>query len=484
MPLFAPSKGKNMIGKMFRLFTMLLLMGSAVIGPVFSAANCPGNWLGVLKVAAVELRVVVRISASTDGSLMAVMDSPDQGAKNIPVDKVDCTSTGLKLSVAGIRGSFEGTFGQDGNTLSGTWQQGGVSIPLELKRVQEVPEAKRPQTPQKPYPYKEEEVVFENKSAGVKLAGTLTMPNKQEPVAGVILLSGSGPQDRDETIFNHKPFWVLADYLTRNGIAVLRFDDRGIGKSTGDFSQATTEDFSGDALAAVEFLKTRKEIDIRKIGLIGHSEGGLIAPLAAVRSTEVRFIVLLAGTGLPGEDILLTQARLISQASGVSESAIAANQDLQKRLFAIVKEEKDRVAAEKRLAEAIKISMDKGSEESKKAMPEAAMTAQIKSVNSPWFRFFLTFDPRPILQKVSCPTLALNGEKDLQVAAKENLPAIENALKTGGNKNYTVKELPGLNHLFQSCQSGTVAEYGKIEETFSPLAMKIIADWIGALNLQ
>jgi pimeloyl-ACP methyl ester carboxylesterase len=279
---------------------------------------------------------------------------------------------------------------------------------------------------------------------------------------------------------NHKPFLVISDYLTRNGIAVLRFDDRGIGKSKGNFTTATSEDFATDALAAVEYLKTRKEVDSKKIGVAGHSEGGIIAPMCAVNSNDVHFIVMIAGTGVTGKEIILLQAKLISQASGVSEEKINKDNNISEKAYNIVLNETDNDKAEKQLnALYDEIYPTLSDEEKKEADSQKPMMAQqIKQILSPWFRFFLKYDPRPTLENVTVPVLAINGGKDVQVDPKQNLPEIEKALKAGGNKNFKIVELPGLNHLFQKCKTCTPTEYGELEETFSVDALKIMKDWI------
>jgi len=265
--------------------------------------------------------------------------------------------------------------------------------------------------------------------------------------------------------------------LTRAGIAVLRYDDRGVGKSTGNFDSATTRDFAEDVKAGITFLKTRKDIRANCIGLIGHSEGAIIAPLVASESKDVALIVLLAGTGVPGEELISRQAELILSSMGVSQEDIKKNLELQRKIFAVVKSEKDTAVAGELLKSLVKASLDSATLSSAEAT-ESAVQAQIKQINTPWFRYFLTYDPRPTLRKVRCPVLAIGGEKDLQVDPKQNLPEIESALRQGGNKDFTVKELPGLNHLFQTASTGAPIEYGKIEETLSPIALKLIADWI------
>jgi uncharacterized protein len=332
----------------------------------------------------------------------------------------------------------------------------------------------RPQEPKKPYPYDEEEVAYENKRDGVKLAGTLTFPRGKGPFPAVLLITGSGPQDRDESLLGHKPFLVLADYLTRQGIAVLRVDDRGVGGSTGSVPNSTTENFAADVMAGVEFLRARKEIDPKQIGLIGHSEGGLIAPMVAAQNGDVAFIVLMAGAGLTGEEILYMQGAMIMKASGASAGQLAKQRATQESMFKILKEEKDPAAAEKRLRE----EMSKSLTEEEKKKSEQTIAAHIKLANTPWFRYYLTLDPRPALRKVKCPVLALNGENDLQVSANENLREIGAALKAGGNNDVTIARLPKLNHLFQTSETGSPNEYIKIEETIAPVALKTIGDWI------
>jgi pimeloyl-ACP methyl ester carboxylesterase len=300
------------------------------------------------------------------------------------------------------------------------------------------------------------------------------------PFPAVLLISGSGPQDRNEEIMGHKPFLVLADYLTRRGIAVLRVDDRGVGGSTGKVGVSTIEDHVGDALAGIEFLKSRKEIDAGKIGLVGHSEGGLVAPAAAVKSPDVAFIVLLAGTGVRGDQIVYSQGELIAKSAGASADAIAKNTDLQRKLFAVLKETQDDEQAATQMREVVKAWKEQLTDAERATFDkiEQLLDAQLKTFTNPWFRHFLAYDPKPVLEMVQCPVLAIVGELDLQVPPDENLPAIEAALKKAGNRDYTVKELPGLNHLFQAATTGSPLEYGQIEETFNPAALKVVGDWI------
>lgn len=455
--------------KKFLLTTISLIIFSCMLSLLaYSIDTIEGTWLGTLRFNGTELRIVFNISKKfVDRKLVATIDSPDQGVKNIKVEVITFEKDQLVIISNSIKGMFEGKVKED-YTIEGNWKQAGMTIPLVLKRIKEIPEIVRPQEPKGPYPYKEEEVLYENKKDNIKLSGTLTLPQKGNKFPCVILITGSGPQDRNEMIFNHKPFLIIADYLTRQGISVLRFDDRGVGKSTGDFFKATTEDFAHDVIASIEYLKTRSEIDPKKIGLIGHSEGGIIASMVASQSNDVNFIVMLAGTGLTGEEILYLQSALILKTEGRSDEEINKNRELQKRIFKVVLEEKDNFLAEKKLREIL----------SKEGIPHEGIDVKVKNLLSPWFKFFLSYDPKIALTKVKCPVLAINGEKDLQVPSKENLKSIEEALKIGGNKNYYIKELPDLNHLFQTCKTGSPSEYYKIEETFSPLALKIISDWI------
>ncbi len=459
------------------VLVVLLLSLPAV---VHGYSSVDGIWEGSLKVPGLELRIVFHISEQTDGTLSATMDSPDQGATGISVDEVKMEEDHIRFELESVFAVFEGIISQDFLTIEGEWKQAGSSLPLELRHVAKATEVRRPQDPKKPYPYEEEEVTYENREVGVILAGTLTYPNSGGPFPAVLLISGSGPQDRNETVLGHRPFLVLSDYLTRRGVAVLRVDDRGVGGSSGDGMQATTEDLAKDVRAGIRFLKDREDIDSKRIGLIGHSEGGIIAPMVAAASEDISFIVLMAGTGLPGEDVLNMQAELLARAEGAPEEAIAKSLERQKHIIRVVKEEKDQEVKKEKLHEIILKALEELPAEQKEALPdpEAYAEAQLANLLSPWFQYFLTYDPRPTLTQVQCSVLAIIGEKDLQVPPKENLSAIKEALEEGGNKDYTVLELPGLNHLFQSAKTGAVSEYARIEETISPSALKIIEDWI------
>jgi uncharacterized protein len=440
-----------------------------------------GFWEGKLKLnAGIELRLVLRVEKEKEGKLKALLASPDQGANNIPISSIDLRGDVLTFESKVVGAKYSGKKTKDSTGFEGQFTQGPLKLPLVLKKTDKFSVASRPQTPKPPFPYRAEAVTYENKTGGVTLAGTLTLPPGNGPFAAVLLLTGSGPQDRDETILGHKPFLVIADALTRRGIAVMRVDDRGVGGSSGSVSSSTTEDFAGDALAGVTFLKGRNEIDPTKIGLMGHSEGGLIAPIAAARSKDVAFIVLMAGTGLPGIDIVKAQGDLIAKAEGATEAEMKRSREIQQRAIEVFLQEKDEKAARTKLAAAMKEMLAAMPEAVKKAAEESGelSDAMIDQFNNAWFRSFLAYDPRPTLGKVHCPVLAINGEKDLQVPPKENLAEIRKALEACGNRDVKTIEFKGLNHLFQPCKTGSPSEYAKIEITIAPEVLKAVGDWI------
>jgi len=462
---------------------IILLLGGLmyVIHQPVSAqgSRIDGDWQGSLNIQSFELRIVFHLQLSKEGKWKATMDSPDQGASGIVVDSVFFENDNARLVVNIVRGEYEGNLEEGDSAMAGTWRQSGVTFPLNLKKTSTPVVVNRPQEPKSPYPYDEEAVSFPNSEAGISLAGTLTLPKSGAPFAAAVLISGSGQQDRDENIFNHKPFKVIADYLSKNGVAVLRYDDRGKGGSTGDFALTTSIDFATDAKAAVAYLQTRKEIDRGKIGLIGHSEGGLIAPIVASKSHDISFIVLLAGPSLMGKDIILLQDSLISLANGVGIDKIRKNQQLGKKMYSIVESEKDTSILRAKLRSYLRsAATELGDTSAAKEQIEAGIERTAMQISSPWFRFFLFYDPVPALTRVKCPVLALNGEKDLQVPARVNLEGIKRAADQGGNSRVTTTMLPDLNHLFQHASTGSPAEYAKIEETFAPEALAIINDWI------
>jgi hypothetical protein len=426
-----------------------------------------GTWQGALEAGAVKLRVGLHIVKNEKGEWRSTFDSIDQGASGLPVKLTTVSGAKLHFEMPNMHLTFDGKLSADGQQISGTMTQ-GVALPIVLKRVEKVATLNRPQTPKPPFPYDSIEVSYENKLG--KLAGTLTIPQGDGPFPAAVMITGSGPENRDEEIFGHKPFWIIADYLSRRGIAVLRMDDRGVGGSAGDSTRETIGEMATDVLSGVEFLETRKEINPKKIGVIGHSEGGIVGPLAASRSNDIAFVVMLAGTGVTGEQVMYLQAELIAKAAGAPDAAIAQNRTVQEMIFKAARSDQDETAA----LEAFRVDWQKAHG----SAPNEVLESQLKSVLAPEIRSFAFYDPAESLRKVKVPVLAMNGSRDLQVPPEQNLPAIKAALTAAGNKDFETVELPGLNHLFQTCQKCTVGEYGTLEETFSPKALAVMGDWL------
>lgn len=466
---------------MRRALVLLLFAVPALAADPPKAGKDPaGLWLGVLKAGPLDLRLAFQIDRDKDDQekMTAKLISLDQNRAEVPVKTVTFANGKLTLDLPNAGAAYTGTMSEKGDKLTGEFKQGGVTFPLNLDRIEKLPSINRPQTPKAPFPYPSEDVTFENAGAKITLAGTLTMPKRDGPFPAVVLVSGSGPQDRDETLFDHKPFLVLADHFARNGIACLRYDDRGIGKSKGKFADATSADFATDAHAAVTYLKGRKEIDGKRIGIAGHSEGGIIAPLvAAAHPADVGFIVLLAGPGISGERIMYQQAFDFANVLGekVTEKEI---QEFVDAVMPIMRDAKTTKEATEKLTAVMNKFAAEEKDEAKRKEAEKAVPLTVQRLADPWFRWFVQHDPVPTLEKVKCPVLAVNGEKDIQVKAKLNLEVIESTLKKSGNKAYKCVELKGLNHLFQPCKTGMLSEYGQIEETFAPAALKLISDWV------
>ncbi|MGD0871410.1 MAG: alpha/beta fold hydrolase [Bryobacteraceae bacterium] len=441
-------------------------MAAAVKPPAAAAkpSAIDGVWLGLMDVGGLRMRFAFHI-ANTESGLTATFDSLDQKVTGIPASSVTADGTAVKIELKTAAGAYEGKISADRGTIDGTLTLRGVARPLVLHRVKDLAELelRRPQEPVRPFPYREEDVVYENQSAGIKLAATFTIPQGKGPFPAVVLMAGSGAHDRDEFMLGHKPFLLLADYLTRKGIAVLRYDDRGVAKSGGNFATATSADFATDAEAGVAWLKTRPEVNPHKIGLIGHSEGGSIAPMVAARNRDVAFIVMLAGSGMRGDETVVAQVMAGNEAEGASPDQVLKIGDHERQTLAAVEAEKDAGKLRAKLAA---------------LLPAEQVDEAVATMNSAWYRFFLVYDPSVELRKVACPVLALIGEKDTQAPPKQNLPAIRRALEEGGNQQFEVVEMPGLNHLFQHAKTGALSEYGTIEETMSPEALEKIASWV------
>jgi uncharacterized protein len=440
-------------------------------------ANITGHWEGVIKLPGVDLQILLDFDRSSEGDWTGTVDIPMQGAKGLALTEIVINGDRIDFAISNVPGNPHFNGRANGKKIEGDFSQNGQTFPFSIGR-EPLPKPKRPQEPKAPFPYKAEEVTY--KSGDVTFAGTLTIPEGSGPFPAALLITGSGPQNRDEELFGHKPFAVLADFLSRAGIAVLRVDDRGMGGSTGRSPTVTTEDFVGDALAGVAFLRGRPEIDRKKVGLIGHSEGGMIAPLAASRSKDVAFIVMLAGTGVPGRDILLKQTELVSRADGTSEPVIQAVLAQMRVALDLIAAGADSTSIRATLDKTVAGLLATASEADKPGIEMAAKSFQVQlgSMVSPWFRNFVTYDPRPTLRNVKVPVLALNGERDLQVPPEQNLPEIEKALREAKNRDATVKKMPGLNHLLQPAKTGAISEYATIETTMDPSALETVRDWI------
>ncbi len=485
------------------LLACLLVLPLFALGPPFAFAQdaegdaasavrdaVVGSWAGRLNAGGASLRIRFHIAQDDDGALTAEMDSPDQGATGLPLRGVALDGRTLTLRLPGAApGTYRGTLSGDAQTLDGTWEQAGRTFPLDLTRMDAGDAGEtglnRPQHPAPPFPYDATDVTFENATDGVRLAGTLTRPPGDARVPALVLVSGSGAQDRDETILGHKPFLVLADYLTRRGVAVLRYDDRGTAASGGVRADATMVTFAHDAAAAVAFLAARDDIDAERIGILGHSEGAVVASmLASGRVGTVReavaFLVLVGGPALPGEALLTMQRRALAEASGQPPGALAAGAAAHAKLLATAKRltttGADSVALADSLAALVRAQL--GPQARDGDGREGVVQAQVRSLLTPWFQHFLTYDPRPALRETRVPVLAVIGTKDLQVPADTNLAATEQALRAGGNGAITMRALDGLNHLLQPAPTGAPAEYGQIETTLAPEALDLIAGWV------
>jgi pimeloyl-ACP methyl ester carboxylesterase len=467
--------------------------------PVFAsspddAAEFTGDWRGSLSVGGNELSIVFHIESADDGKLTATMDSPDQGARGIPVASVEVRVDSLRLDIRAASAVYVGRMVGDGEIIEGEWRQGGTRLPLTVKRGQEggsddreeMEEPRRPQEPEPPHPYGTESVRIDVPGFDVTLAGTLTIPPGEPYAPAVVLASGSGPQDRDGTVAGHRLFLVLADHLTRRGVAVLRFDDPGVGGSTGSYFDSTLEDRAAGVLAAVRLLRERSEIDPDRIGVLGHSEGGWVASLAAARAPEaIAFAVLMAGPAQNPTELLLTQQREMLAARGAGEAEIEARDAFLAGNLDIIRASPDAATARARLlARRTRILEELPHDE--RAALEAYLAGQSDAerdrllwiAGTSWFRHLLAFDAGGLLRTMDQPALALFGARDLQVPAKENAPFMERLLNAERRTDRAVRVLPGLNHLFQPAETGLPAEYGRIATTLAPAALEAVSGWI------
>jgi pimeloyl-ACP methyl ester carboxylesterase len=447
---------------------------------VTSSPSVAATWAGAIQLPGAALDVTVVLRQDESRAWTGAVDIPAQKAKGLPLTAISVEGAAARFAIAGVGGNptFAGTMSEDGTTLAGTFTQGQLSAPFELRRTGPPSAvAGRPQEPRPPFPYRSEDVTFRNDAANITLAGTLTLPQGAGPFPAVLLISGSGSQDRDSTIAGHKPFLLIADTLTRRGIAVLRVDDRGVGGSERGLVSPTTAGLAGDTRAGVSLLAARSDIRRERIGLVGHSEGGVIAAMLAADDARVAFIVMLAGGGVRGDELLMQQAEVLLTAGGTPRPLIDWDLKMRRSVYDIINAEVDGKPNEAARQVALQnVAAFPG-------MPDASTARQtmgqlMQSMSAPWWRYFLSYDPATALARVKIPVLAVIGTRDTQVPSGPNLAAIRAALSKAGNTAVTVRELPNLNHLFQTATTGSPDEYASIEETIAPSALSLLADWI------
>jgi pimeloyl-ACP methyl ester carboxylesterase len=451
------------------------------------------NWSGVLNAGGQKIELILHLIKNADNSYISNWDVPIQKAKGIPSSKTEFNNGQLSIEVKMIGASYEAKLNVAGDKMEGSWGQSGMNFPLNLEPLKEGQAPMviiKPQTPKAPFAYTIKEFTYEGVKTKLTYGATLTYPNDQQKYPLVILITGSGRQDRDETIFDHKPFGVIADYLTKKGFAVLRVDDRGAGKSSGDFSTSTTADFALDVEEHIQYAKSLPMVDAKKIGLLGHSEGGLIAPMVAARDKSIAFIVLMAGPGVAITELMAKQNEMVLLSAGINQQAVDAYIPLYERLMKTIISMNDQQAAIDQSKKIVKQWFDQTDNAFVKATTNISTEADInnfattmaQTLSTKWWKYFAAYNPQPTLQKLSCPVLAINGSADIQVPASINLKGIETALKKGGNKQFSIKQFEGLNHLFQKCSKCTVPEYGELETTIEPAVLDTIGTWLLSLH--
>ncbi|MDR2426421.1 MAG: alpha/beta hydrolase [Endomicrobium sp.] len=454
----------------------ILISACFLVLNVFAAdlPDISGKWYGQLKEHGVYLKIALNIKKN-ENVYHASLDSLLQNTYNIAVSTFSFDNQAVNFTITDLVIEYKGTLEKNGN-IKGIFRQHGQDFNVTFSKTQ----IGRPQEPAKPYPYIEEKIVFEDKKSGIKIDGTLTLPHAKGSFPAVILISGNGPQNRDGEIFGHKPFLVIADYLTNNGIAVLRYDDIGTAYSSGHFASATIADFAAAAESALAYLKNRKEINKKNIGFIAHSEGAASASIIAAQNEDVAFMVFLSACGLPGKDIIVKQYELIGKASKIEKKYFKRDLQINKKATEIVSTAPDIGQLRSLLFNYLGKTFDGFSPS---VIPRGIgkadfMRTYTNIYTTPSMIYFLKYNPTDSLKRVKCPVFAVWGGKDLQVSAKENLKAVKKALKAGDNKDVTLKIFPNLNHLFQECKSGLPEEYSQIEQTFSPEVLSEITDWI------
>ena len=462
----------------FRFSAFLLFFSMTSV--MFGQNALDGIWSGEIKTGGIVLVVDIEMNSETQTALMSI---PMQNLDDVKASKCSLKGDTVEIDFNQFRASYSGVYNHSKKEIIGKWSQ-GRPIELNFHKTDKKTEFKRPQTPKEPFPYTTKDVSIINYSASVALAGTLTMPGGDGPFPLAILISGSGPQNRDSDILKHKPFLVIADHLTRNGIAVLRYDERGVGKSTGAFIKATSEDLAEDAEAVFTFAETLDKIDKSKVGIIGHSEGGMIAPWIASRNKNVDFIVSIAGPAIPITELMTNQNVNILKQSGMSDEGLNLTKESLPKIYALVNQDKIPSEIFDTLITEVHKYYDSLSIEDQKliAPSKASYYMQLtQTFFSPWFRYFLNYDPSTTWEKVTCPVLAVNGSKDIQVDAESNILAIKEHLKKAGNTNVHTKIFEGMNHLMQPCEACNLAEYTTIETTFDVSVLNEITTFMKGL---
>ncbi len=483
----------------YPIIKLILLLGAVILVSVISFAQKPiENWTGLLNAGGQKIELRLHLIKNADNTYTSNWDVPAQKAKGIASSKTEIINNQLSIDVKMIGASYVGTINTDGDMIQGTWGQSGMNFPLNMEPLKEGQEPIvniKPQTPKAPFTYSIKDTVYVGVVTQLNYGATLTYPNDNKKHALVILITGSGKQDRDETIFDHKPFAVLADYLTKIGFAVLRVDDRSAGKSTGNFSTSTTADFALDVEEHIRFAKNLSIVDTNKIGLLGHSEGGLIAPMVAAKNKSVAFIVLMAGPGIEITALMALQNEMVLKSAGISQEAIDAYIPLYKNLMKTIIATNDKQEAIAKANEItkqwfsitnkslVKATTNISRDSSSDLDINKFATSFAETFSTNWWKFFGAYNPKPTLQKLQCPVLAINGSKDIQVPAAENLKAIKLALTNAGNKHFEIKQFDGLNHLFQKCSKCNVPEYGELATTIEPEVLDFIGSWLVATVL-
>lgn len=457
-------------------FTFLLAATGTYAQSAFN-----GIWEGKMN-AGMEIRMIFHISQDASKNFIVTIESPEQGLRDIKASAVTVNNDSIKIEIGRFGASYSGKLKGD-SSITGTFKQ-GLQFALNLKKVEKVTEIVRAQTPVPPFPYKSEDIVYTNKNKSISYGATITIPTGKGPFPAVLLLTGSGMQNRDEEIAGHKPFAVIADHLTKNGFIVLRVDDRGMGKTTGSVT-GTTRDFADDANVSVEYMRSRPETDKKKIGLIGHSEGGMIAQIVASERKDINFVVMLAAPGEQTIKVMIDQNEAMLRKVGMSKEYTDAYLELYKNIITTMLAA-DSASAKEKVTPVVQEWINKTPKNivatttgiTNDSTRNTFVNMFVGQLNQPWFRYFLTYDPAPHIKKMTAYVLALNGSKDVQVISTSNLAAIEAALKQSKSKGYEIKELPGLNHLFQECKSCMVNEYGQLQQTFSPAALEAMTAWM------